>query len=75
MKVYKSFKYTTQDPFIGETLKLLDGETFADVSRTTGVSAGTLSRWKHKKSRRTFSDCLQAVGRAHGKKLRWVDDR
>ena len=77
IKPYKTYLFRTKDPVIDElrTIKA-DGQfTDAEISRTSGVSAGTLGNWWGGTTKRPQNASIEATGRAMGKKREWVDMR
>jgi hypothetical protein len=70
MKRYKTYVFKERDPIIDDTLALID-TTFADISRRSGVAAGTLTNWKKGRTRRPQFCTVAAVGGAAGMQLVW----
>ncbi len=73
MSTYRFYKYSGQDPIIAKALSTIKDPNMSAAARRTGVSASTLYNWRSKKSKRTFTNTLNAVLRGNGKKLDVVD--
>lgn len=75
------YRFRDQDPIVRETLKLLNGTSFAQVANDLKagggetVAAGTLSNWRTKKTKRPQFCKIAAVGAAAGKELVWRTKR
>ena len=76
--VYGTYKFRDRDPILNKTWALIDGLglTAKQIHDATGVSTSTLRNWKPKgKTKRPTFCCINAVGRACGKTLVFVDSR
>lgn len=75
VKVYKHYNYQ-YDPQMVELVKLIkaDGHTINSLAKESGVSAGTISNWAKKKTRRPQNFTLEATGRSIGYRREWVKD-
>ena len=75
-KPYKSYVFRTRDPIMSTTMALIEdaGLTKAEIVRMSGVSSSTLQNYSPKgKTRRPQFAPIEAIGRACGKTLTWVD--
>lgn len=65
-KKYKTYSFQGQDPMVVKVLSLVDGLTYASISRDSGISTTTLSNWKHRRTKRpqhcTMAATLGAAG-------------
>ena len=75
LRLYKSYVFKNKDPIIDLTRTIVQdsGYSYSAVSALSGVSATTLYNWFNGDTRRPQFASINAVGRACGKTLVWVD--
>lgn len=77
---YSAYNFVQKDPAIDELRTILqdqnggklDGSLFRKVRDNGGPTEACLRGWFMGKTRRPFSDSLEAAGRAMGVKRKWV---
>ena len=73
--LYKTYLFRDKDPKIDQLRTIVQdaGLSYREIEDRSGVKAQTLNNWFHKETKRPRFCSLQAVGRACGKSLEWVD--
>lgn len=71
---YKSYSFTDKDPIIDEirTVVQASGATYKEIEEASGVTWQTMHQWFEGKTRRPQAATLNAVARALGYKLGFV---
>ena len=75
LKPYGTYVFRTQDPVVDElrTLKADTGAKDTHIAGLARMNPATLGNWWSGKTRRPQNASVEAVGRAYGKKRKWVD--
>ena len=77
LKLYKSYMFKNKDPIIDSIRTIVQdsGLSYTAISGLSGVSTGTLYNWFQGETRRPQFASINAVGRACGKTLVWIDKK
>lgn len=77
LKPYKSYVFREKDPIIDKCRTVVQdsGLSYAEISDASGVSTACMAGWFGGKTRRPQFATLNAVGRACGKTLEFVDKK
>ena len=77
IKVYKSYNFKDKDPIIDKARTVVQdsGMTYHDIFVASGVTVGTLHNWFEGGTKRPQFATLNAVARALGKELDFVDKK
>lgn len=75
MKPYKTYFHRGQDPMVDRVLTALNGYTFSEVSKLSGISSSTPRNWKRRKTMRPQHTTLAAALGAVGKEFAIVNKK
>ena len=75
LRLYKSYMFKEKDPIIDLTRTIVQdsGYSYSAISALSGVSATTMYNWFSGDTKRPQFASINAVGRACGKTLVWVE--
>jgi hypothetical protein len=68
-KKYKTYSFTGQDPVVEKVREAMGNHSAGEVSRRSGVSAGTVGKWLTKKTKRPQYATIAAVVNALGHRI------